>query len=410
VTPPKLPDPNVLSERLADLGPEQVIEFLVQSTIASQSSDLFLQNREADIEVSVRRYGMLSRIALLNQQQGMRVLSHIRAEAGMNHAEHHHPTTGRWVVEWDNSQRVDLRLHSLPTLWGECLAIRILRRQDRILSLDGLGFVNGQRDKVRAMLHKPGGLIVVSGPAGCGKTSTAYAFLHYLNDGRRSIYSIESPVEYPIDGVRQTQFEPGRGVSLHEMLNAVLRQGPDAVMLSEIRDAETARMAVDAANGGRLVIATMNAPYAATAIERLLDFGVPAYILSSALLGVLAQRLIRRLNDETRIPVDLSRAPDTFSEVSSLLKPGEGTTVYAADPGTPEAQYDGEVSIFEVLTMTKRLRRLISDHASANDLTKAAVDAGMIDFRAAALVNVARGVTSFDEMQRIVPFEDLDVA
>lgn len=318
------------------------------------------------------------------------------------------PQDAHWNFVIPESRRLALRLHTVPTLFGDSIAIRILRPDSALSNLDQLGMLPQQLSALDGMLHRPGGLILFAGPSACGKTTTAYAALNALNDGSRTVHTLEDPVEYAIRGLRQTAYEHGAGANLEQLLQGILRQGPDALLIGEVRDKITAEGAVNAASGGRLVLATINSPYVTTAITRMIHLGASPYFLSSALIGVVGQRLIRTLNPQNRIQMDLSAAPRTFEEVQSLLAPGEGQVVYAAPSyGNSFEAYSGMTGVFEVLSMTDSIREMISKKSTAGAMARHAVEHGMVDFRRAGLVKVARGITSFDELQRIVPLDEV---
>jgi type II secretory ATPase GspE/PulE/Tfp pilus assembly ATPase PilB-like protein len=399
-----LPQFTIGEELEADA--ELLIAEIVEHAVAAGASDLFFSTNENDVEVTMRHLGIIRPVTRLALSNGIRCLACVRGASGMKYAEKRHPQDGRWIFRRTNGPPVDLRLSTLPTLYGESLAMRILHRNSHLTKLEALGFVGSQFGAVKSLLHSPGGLILVTGPTGSGKTTTLYAALHALNDGRRKIHTIEDPIEYAVPGLRQTQVDDANGVGFAEMLRAVLRQGPDIVMIGEVRDTATAETAVRAANSGQLVFATLHAPVAAAAIQSMLGMGISPHLLCSSLLGVIGQRLIRVLNPGTRLAIDLSDAPQTFDEVRAWLEPQEAQTVFMAPPAVENGGsdgYDGRSGVFEVLLSSPALRRSIADLKPTSMLAQQAIEEGMIDFRRAALIKVAKGLTSFDEMQRAVP-------
>jgi type II secretory ATPase GspE/PulE/Tfp pilus assembly ATPase PilB-like protein len=259
------------------------------------------------------------------------------------------------------------------------------------------------------MITSPSGLILISGPTGSGKTATLYASLLRLNDGKRKINTIEDPVEYAIAGLRQSQVNPAINLGFAELLRGILRQSPDVIMIGEIRDAETAQTAVHAANSGQLVFATIHAPSAAHAVQSMQHLGANMHILSTALKGVLSQRLVRTLDPESRTSFDLSDAPHTFDDVRHLLGPDEGKVLYAHVPTEKNhmSGYSGRTGVFEVMPSNKALRALIADGSSVETIRNQARADGMLPFRHAALLQVARGVTSTEELFRVIPTEQL---
>ena len=396
-----------LAERIGEMPPQGAVEFLIEQAIQANASDLYFDPQADDVQVDIRRLGIMRPFITLPEENGQRCIAHIQAEAGMQRTERRHPRDGHWRLDRVGGGTADLRLHAMPTLYGDSLAIRLMGHNEGLKRLSSLGFVGQQNAELTAMLNRPGGLILVTGPSGCGKSTTLYACLHALNDGRRSIHTIESPVEYAVPGLRQTGLDVGGPANMAELLRGVLRHGPDVLMIGEIRDSETADAVVSAANSGRLVLATLNAPFAGTAVQRLLKMGVPSYFLSTSLLGIVGQRLVRTLDRDRALPMNLGAAPRTFEEVSDYL-PTNGTennpnlTVYAA---TDDDSYNGLTGVFEILKVSPTIRRMIADEKSSQALTGQAVSEGMLDLRRAALIKVARGVTTFDEMQRIVPAE-----
>jgi type II secretory ATPase GspE/PulE/Tfp pilus assembly ATPase PilB-like protein len=389
-------------------NPEWLVTDLVEYAIVAGASDLFFATNQDDVEVTMRHLGIIRLVTRLTIVNGVRCMAYIRGAANMKFAEKKHPQDGRWIFKRPGGPAVDMRLSTMPTLYGESMAMRILHRDSHLTRLEGLGFHPTQIGAVESLLHSPGGLILVTGPTGSGKTTTLYAGMHYLNNGRRKIHTIEDPIEYAVPGLRQTQVDDASGAGFAEMLRAVLRQGPDVVMIGEVRDKSTAETAVRAANSGQLVFATLHAPVAASAVHSMLGMGISPYLLCSSLLGVIGQRLVRVLNPKTRMPIDLSDAPETFAEIRPWLEDeSDGKTVYmAAGPvenGTGTDSYEGRTGVFEVLLSSPGLRKIITEQKSASAIAQKAIEEGMLDFRRAALLKVAKGITSFDEMQRAVP-------
>jgi type II secretory ATPase GspE/PulE/Tfp pilus assembly ATPase PilB-like protein len=388
---------------VAELDVEESVQRLVNHAVRLGASDLFFESHQEFVAVGVRRLGMIERISILGLEHGLRCIQSIKAAAEMDVAERRRPNDGRWVVEVDD-EPVDLRLNTIPTLHGEDLSIRLLRRDVGLMELDQLGFSADQLKAVRGMIDSPSGLIVFTGPTGSGKTASMYAAVRKLNDGKRRINTIEDPIEFAVDGLRQSQVNSNLDLDFAALLKSILRQSPDVIMIGEIRDAETAATSIRAAISGHLVLATMHAPVAAQAVESLLALGVQPHFFASCLRGVVAQRLVRTMDPEHRREFPLDDEAETFEEVRDLLEPGEGKTLYAPDG---EHGYSGRTAIFEVMNVNKQLRRMISNRATAAELHAEAIDQGMLDFRKAALLKVARGETTIEEVFRVIPSEHL---
>ncbi|MGP0062875.1 MAG: GspE/PulE family protein, partial [Isosphaeraceae bacterium] len=305
--------------------------------------------------------------------------------------------------------RVDLRISTIPTLHGEDVSIRLLSCNSQRMHLDRLGMMRKELNDVTGMLDIPSGLILVTGPTGSGKTTTLYGCLRYLNNGERKINTIEDPIEYSIPGLRQSQINPKLDVGFPELLRSVLRQSPDVIMIGEIRDPITADTAVRAANSGHLVLASLHAPSAPGAVQSMLSLGAHPHFLSNSIRGVVAQRLIRTLCPECKVPFDLGELPQTFEEVRPYLEPGEGQYLYGARgcPRCFQTGYAGRTGVFEVLKMTRELRRLIADCRPPREIRLKAVEQGFLDLRRSALIKVARGETNAEEIVRSIPPEEL---
>ncbi len=372
------------------------------------ASDIFLMSDERFMTISFRRLGLVQKFGVVPPEIGRAMISYIKAAANMDIAEKRRPRDGRWLHRFED-QKFDVRVNTIPTLFGEDATLRLWSQSFQFLGLDKLGFLARDLNRIRAMLSSPSGLILVSGPTGTGKTTTLYSSLMQLNNGERKINTLEDPVEYALEGIRQSQVNMKIGLDFPELLRSILRQAPDVIMVGEIRDSETAITAVRAANSGHLVLATLHAPMAAGAVQSMLVLGPKPYFLANCLLGVVSQRLVRSLCQTCRMRYDISDSPHSFEDIADLLGPGEGQAIYG--PGKCDAcqqtGYASRSGLFEVMTMNQQLRRLIGDSAPASELHAAAVGGGMIEFRKSALLKVAQGETSTEEILRSLPSEYL---
>ncbi|MHC4401592.1 MAG: GspE/PulE family protein [Planctomycetota bacterium] len=394
---------------LDGLDIEAAVVRLVEHAVNLPASDLFFASDEHDAKISVRHLGILKPLMAVTRDDGARYVNHVKAVAGLPLDQRFRPLDGRWVCRLKDDKQVDLRINTIPTLWGEDLAIRLLECDMGLLELKNLGFHQKNREDLSALLNDPAGLILVTGPAGAGKTTTLYACLNYLNDGTRKINTIEDPVEFAMVGIRQSEVRPKFDLDFPDLLRSVIRQSPDVIMIGEIRDPITADTAVLAANSGHLVFATLHAPIAAGAIDSMLGLGVNPHFLSSSLLGALSQRLVRRLCDDCKIAHDLTAAPETFAEIRRWLEPGQGDQIYSAH-GCANCHYEGfdrRTGVAEVLRVTKEIRQAILERRSAREIRREAIQRGMLDLRRSALLKVAQGVTSTEEVVRTIPAEHL---
>lgn len=414
VNNPPANDPNKSSPQLnlTGMAPEAAVDLLLEYAANAEVSDLFFCTNVDEVLVQVRYLGLMRPLATLSLDQGRRCLTHIKALAGMDITEKRRPLDGRWIHQRDSGKTLDLRLNSLPTIHGEDLTMRLLDRESRLLKLDQLGMLRRDQNVLHALLNSPSGLLLVTGPTGSGKTTTLYSCLEHLNNGHRKINTIEDPVEYDLPQIRQSQVNPRLDVGFAELLRSVLRQAPDVIMVGEIRDNETADTAVRAANSGHLVLATLHAPVAAGAVPALLNLGVNPHFLASALLGVIAQRLIRNLCKDCKTGFELSELSYTFEDVQDMLEPDQGKFLYGAG-GCDKCHgtgYSGRTGVFEMMVCTPGIRELIMQRAALQEIRQKSIEEGLIEFRRSALLNVARGETSIEEVFRSIPTEYLGVS
>ncbi|QDU95365.1 GspE/PulE family protein [Lignipirellula cremea] len=387
---------------------EAAMDLLISHSANIKASDLFLHTDETSTEIAVRQLGTVRRLAVVSPEQGRQLITYVKVMAGMNISEHRRPMDGRWIRHFDD-MRLDMRINTIATLFGEDMTLRVWDRNVGIRSINELGMLPNDIGKLHSMLASPSGLILVTGPTGTGKTTTLYACLEHLNDGTRKISTLEDPVEYALKGVRQAQTQAKLGLDFPELLRNVLRQSPDVIMVGEIRDQETAATAIRAANSGHLVLATLHAPVAAAAVQSMFALGSNPFFLSSCLLGIVAQRLVRKLCDHCKVAYDVTEAPETFAPVRELLKTGEGNAIYGPS-GCDKCHglgYSSLTGLFELMTLNQQIRKLIATARPKEEIEKAAIAASMLEFRRSALLCVAMGDTSAEEIVRDLPPEHL---
>ena len=371
--------------RLADHASEEPAIRYVNSLIAhaasQRASDIHIEASADRIAQRVRVDGILRDIAPPPAGLHDNIVSRLKVMAGLNIAEKRLPQDGRFRVVVEGRE-IDLRISIVPTLHGESVVMRLLDRARAPLALAELGYNPALRARLEALLALPSGMLLVTGPTGSGKTSTLYAALQLLNTRERKILTIEDPVEYQLPGINQIPVRPAIGLSFANLLRSLLRQDPDIMLVGEIRDLETARIAAQASLTGHLLLSTVHTNDAVGTIVRLIDMGLEDYLVAAVLKGVVAQRLVRCL-----CPVCRERNGDTYRAVGCDACAGTG--------------YRGRSAIAELLAFDENFARLVVARAGAEELRAAALAGGMIDLKADGLAKAAAGITSLDEVLRV---------
>ncbi len=379
----------------------RLVNQMLVRALESRASDVHIEPFENQLKVRYRIDGILHEIEPPPRQLKAAVISRLKILAQLNIAERRLPQDGRIKIRLAGKD-VDLRIATVPTLYGESVVIRLLERGQIFTQLDTLGFPPAQLQRFNEMILKPHGMILVTGPTGSGKTTTLYGALQKINDPGKKIITIEDPVEYQLAGVNQIQVKPQIGLTFANGLRSIVRQDPDVIMVGEIRDAETAEIAVQAALTGHLVFSTLHTNDAAGAISRLLEMGVQDYLLSSSLLGVLAQRLVRRLCARCRKEVPFTG----FDAKEAEIKAANGETLQSVwdAVGCVDCSgtgYLGRVGIFELLPATSDICKVIVERADAGKIRNLAVQQGMRLLRDDGWDKVHSGVTTLAEVLRV---------
>ncbi|MCL4757086.1 MAG: Flp pilus assembly complex ATPase component TadA [Rhodocyclaceae bacterium] len=392
-------------EHLKDLASEapviRMVNQIIGRVIDLRASDIHIEPFEDGLHIRYRVDGVLQDAELADGALAAAVTSRIKLLAHLNIAERRLPQDGR-IKTRVKGHELDLRVSTLPTVYGESVVMRVLDRASIRLNLEDMGFSSDTLERYRTLLERPHGILLVTGPTGSGKTTTLYASLAKLDATALKILTVEDPVEYQLGGVNQVQVQPQIGLSFAHALRSILRQDPDIIMIGEMRDTETAQIAVQSALTGHLVLSTLHTNTAAAAIVRLEDMGVERYLITSTINGVLAQRLVRKLCPHCRKPIELPEASLERSGLDRFLPEGVRTVHAAA--GCPECKhtgYLGRTSVHELFVMDDAAHEAILSGADATTLHAVARRSGMLSLYEDGLRKVAAGVTSLEEVMRV---------
>ena len=392
-------------DRLRDLASEgpviRLVSQIINRAIEQRASDIHIEPFQSRLAVRYRVDGLLQDAGAPPTQLRAAIISRVKIMAKLNIAERRLPQDGRIRLAIQGRD-YDLRVSSVPTLHGESVVMRILDRTSLMEDLTDLGFSEEMLPPFLSVLERPQGILLVTGPTGSGKTTTLYTSLMRLNAPEKKLFTVEDPIEYQLEGVNQIQIKPQIGLSFAQVLRSVLRQDPDIIMIGEIRDLETAQIAIQAALTGHLVLSTLHTNSAAATVTRLLDMGVEDYLLTSTVTGVLAQRLVRRLCPACREPHDV--LPELAAQLR-LERAADGRPPRFYRPSGCElcngTGYSGRVAVMELLTMSDALRRLILKHAESNELHRVALQEGMRSMYEDGIAKARAGITSIEEVFRV---------
>jgi type IV pilus assembly protein PilB len=373
----------------------KLVHSIVAQAIQQGASDIHVNPEEGDTRVLFRVDGVLMPAATVKRKMAAGVVSRIKILADLDISERRVPQDGRFALTVDG-RRVDIRVVTLPLVYGEGAVMRILDKSVVVDGLESLGMQPAELDRFSAAVQRPNGAVLVTGPTGSGKSTTLYAALHVVNDGERSILTIEDPVEQRIPGVKQMQIAPKAGVTFDVGLRSMLRADPDVIMVGEIRDRETAHIAVEAALTGHMVLSTLHTRDAPSALGRLIDMGIEPFLVSSAVDCIVAQRLVRALCQHCKQPQSV---PDSVREEYGL----SGAELFepVGCSRCSGSGYRGRVGLYEVMTVSERIRTLILEHASVDDMVAVALEEGMKRLRDDGIQKVREGLTSIAEVERM---------
>jgi len=395
-------DVNHLRDLASEAPVIRFVNLLISRAVEQRASDVHIEPFENELKVRYRIDGVLHDVEAPARRLQAAIVSRIKIMAKLNIAERRLPQDGRIKLRL-MGREIDLRVSTLPTLFGESVVLRILDRSSIVVNLESLGFPEDTLGQFEKMITKPYGMILVTGPTGSGKTTTLYGALDKINSPDKKIITIEDPVEYQLFGVNQIHVKPAIGLTFANGLRSIVRQDPDVIMVGEIRDAETAEIAIQAALTGHLVFSTLHTNDAAGAVSRLLEMGVEDYLLASSLLGVLAQRLVRRVCVKCRQRAEL--AVEAMREIAGSgggeLQVWEGTGCEEC----AQTGYRGRSGIYELLPVSEAIRQLILKRSSADVVKDAAVRQGMRTLREDGWHKVRTGVTTVGEVVRVTQEE-----
>jgi type IV pilus assembly protein PilB len=378
----------------------EIVNMLITQGLRDRASDIHIEPQKEFLRIRFRIDGVLQDMAHLPSTTGAALASRIKIMAGMNIVERRRAQDGQISVNVD-ARELDVRVATIETIWGEKLVMRLLDRSRSLITLPQLGFSRGAYSEYHRMLHSPYGMMIVSGPTGSGKTTTLYASIHELDKQVRNIMTIEDPVEYMFDDINQSQINKLADISFANGLRAILRQDPDIILVGEIRDRETAEIAVQSALTGHLVLSSLHATDAVGALLRFVDMGIEGFLIASSVIAIVAQRLVRKVCDGCKVPYapteeDLEFGASLGMPAPTHLFRGQGCS---RCNGTG---YFDRVGVFEVLTMSDELKRLVIAKADHHEIMKAAMAGGMLPLRADAWAKVSIGVTTVSEVLRSV--------
>lgn len=393
-------DGQIAEEEIAQDPVVRAVDLILEQAVRDRASDIHITPDHDSVRVRYRVDGLLHDTLTLPRGSHYQLLSRIKILADMNIAERRRPQDGQFSMEIEGEE-IFFRVATSETTWGEMATIRILGRSESILDLTGLGLTKGDIARVGQLIRSPFGMILVSGPTGSGKTTTLYAALNQLDRAAMNIMTIEDPVEYDFPGINQIQVNRAAGITFGSGLRGVMRLDPDVILVGEVRDIETAQAATQAALTGHLVLSSIHANDAPGAVYRMVHLGVERYLLTSAILGAVSQRLVRRVCPHCRAQrpaTDLEQEQYESVMGEPLKEVAYGEGCYYCD----HTGYLGRTGVFEVMIATEPIRRLFAEGGSADHLREAAVKEGMVTMKRSGMMKVQQGITSPEEVMRNV--------
>lgn len=399
-----------LQKKITQVNTSDLITLMFGAALKTGCSDVHVEAEEEDVKIRFRVDGLLRDAASLPKTAWKQMIGRLKLLAGVKINVEDVPQDGRITIYLTN-EKIDIRVSFLPTAFGESVVMRILRPKAIALEFDALGIRGKALESLKAEIEKPNGMIITTGPTGSGKTTTLYAILKKLNRSTEKIITLEDPIEYKLQGINQSQVDHSRGYDFAKGLRSILRQDPDIVMVGEIRDSETAEIAIQAALTGHLVVSTIHTNSAAGAVPRFLSMGVKPFLLAPALNAVIGQRLVRRLKQEMKVPAKISAAQmKQIKQILGTISPASGIkvdldklTFFEPDPAKVTKEddgYSGRVGIYEIFTMTNEIEEIILSGGDISEykIQEIAVRNGMITMAQDGLLKALDGLTSVEEV------------
>lgn len=389
-------DARMLAKEAEQAPVVKLVNMMIAQAVKERASDIHVEPEESEVRIRYRIDGVLREGVTLPKHLQSVIASRIKILSKMDIAETRKPQDGRMQLKMEN-KRLDVRVSAFPTVHGENIVMRILDKTSMLIGLVDLGLGESEFNEFNKLIRRPYGILLVTGPTGSGKTTTLYAALSGINSSEVNIITIEDPVEYEIPVVRQTQVSPKAGVTFASGLRAILRQDPDIIMVGEIRDKETADIAIQASLTGHLVFSTLHTNDAPGAVLRLVDIGIEPFLISTSVVGVLAQRLVRVVCAECKEAYEpnINVAKEFGIKDKIVFYRGKGCHA------CKNTGYTGRIGIFELMPMSDEIKRLITSHAASDRIREAAKTLGVRSLREDGLDKVKRGVTTIEEVLRV---------
>lgn len=391
------PELDMLKEMVEDAPIVRLTNLIITQAIQKKASDIHIEPQPKKVRVRYRIDGVLRENMTAPKYTQAALTSRLKIIADLDITKRRIPQDGRITMSVKGI-KVDMRVSTLPTIYGEKVVIRLLTKDESLVDLNKLGFSRENFNRFKGLIEQPHGIILVTGPTGSGKSTTLFAGLNYLNSPDKNIVTVEDPVEYQINGVNQIQANPKTGLTFASTLRSILRQDPDIIMVGEIRDEETAQVAVRAALTGHLVLSTLHTNDAVSSITRLIDMGIPPYLVASTVIGVVAQRLMRRLCSSCK------EKYQTPVEEQKFMQLTEPINLYRARSceKCSSTGYRGRMAVHEVLVVDEMIKSMITQEKSEQEIKKYAKDAGMNTMQQDGLEKVKTGDTSLEELIRVI--------